>query len=66
MATTSTRPRTALLSQVPAQQLHWLWPHYIPLGHLTLLEGPSGIGTSLLALYLAACVTVDCTPENGQ
>jgi len=30
--------------------------HLNTLGHLTLLEGPPGIGTSLLATHLAACV----------
>ena len=34
-----------LLSDVAAQQVHWLWPQRLPLGHLTLLEGNSGIGT---------------------
>jgi hypothetical protein len=65
MTTTSTRPRTALLSHVPTQQLHWLWQHYIPLGHLTLLEGSPGMGISLLALHLAACVTAGQPLPDG-
>jgi hypothetical protein len=63
---TTDRPaQSRLLSQVSTHDLHWLWPHYIPLGHLTLLEGPPGIGTSLLALHLAACVTAGLPLPDG-
>jgi len=46
-----------LLSLIPTQQTEWLWQQRIPLGHLTLLQGQPGIGTSLLATTIAALVT---------
>jgi len=46
-----------LLSLIPTQQTEWLWQQRIPLGHLTLLQGQPGIGTSLLATTIAARVT---------
>ncbi len=46
-----------LLSLIPTQQTEWLWQQRIPLGHLTLLQGQPGIGTSLLATTIAAFVT---------
>jgi putative DNA primase/helicase len=44
-------------SQINSQPVQWLWPDRIPLGKLTLLVGPPGIGKGLLALDLAARVT---------
>ncbi len=46
-----------LLSEVETQQVHWLWPKRIPLGKITILEGDPGMGKSLLAVRIAACVS---------
>src|SRR5258708_440757 len=37
--------------------LRWLWPDKIPLGKLTLIEGPPAIGKLYLALDIAARVS---------
>ncbi len=46
-------------SLIPFTHLHpstlaWLWHHLIPIGSLTLLEGPASLGKSTLLLDLAA------------
>lgn len=40
--------------QAPARR--WLVPGWIPMGHVTALFGPGGVGKSLLALQLATAV----------
>lgn len=40
--------------EIERRPVHWLWPRYIPLGMLTILEGESGIGKSTLLLDIAA------------
>ncbi len=46
-----------LLSEVETQQVNWLWQKRIPLGKITILEGDPGMGKSLLATSIAACVS---------
>jgi archaellum biogenesis ATPase FlaH len=46
-----------LLSDVETQQVDWLWHARIPLGKITLLDGDPGMGKSLLAINIAACVS---------
>jgi hypothetical protein len=46
-----------LLSEVETQQVDWLWQRRIPLGKITLLDGDPGMGKSLLAINIAACVS---------
>ena len=46
-----------MLSEVETQEIHWLWEHRIPLGKITILDGDPGMGKSLLAINLAACVS---------
>ncbi|MFP3905062.1 MAG: AAA family ATPase, partial [Armatimonadota bacterium] len=38
----------------------WLWPGWIPSGHLSMMIGPVGAGKTWAALALGACIT-DCT-----
>ncbi len=45
------------VSDIPAQELQWLWPGRIPLGKLTLFAGDPGLGKSFVALDIAARVT---------
>lgn len=54
-----------LLSDIPTQPLTWLWEQRIPLGHLTYLDGDPGVGKSLLALHLAACVSSGSPMPDG-
>lgn len=46
------------LGMVTAEQVEFLWPPYIPLGKLTILEGDPGVGKSWLALAIAAAVSL--------
>jgi archaellum biogenesis ATPase FlaH len=45
------------LSEVETLPIEWIWQGRIPLGKITLLEGDPGVGKSLLALTIAACVS---------
>lgn len=45
------------MSDVEAEDIHWLWPGYVPLGKLSVLEGDPGFGKSLLTIQLAAAVS---------
>src|SRR6185295_12976207 len=49
-----TRPLTDNLYFRPDRTVDWLWDQVIPLGSLTLIAGPPGLGKSLLSLDLAA------------
>jgi hypothetical protein len=49
--------RATPISTVPMQRAHWLWEQRIPIGALSLLAGPEGLGKSTLAYWLAARVT---------
>jgi hypothetical protein len=42
------------LSRVRPDSVRWLWPRFLPRGKLTLLDGDSGVGKSLLTVDLAA------------
>lgn len=53
------QPRPIPFSQIPSEPVGWLWPGRIPLGKLTLLVGPPGVGKGLVSLDLAARVTRD-------
>ncbi len=57
-AGTQGRALTVRLSDVEAKQGRWLWPGYLPLGKLTLLDGDPDKGKSILSLDLAARTTV--------
>src|SRR5579859_590341 len=46
-----------VLSDIETRPIQWLWPHRLPSSKLTILEGEAGIGTSLLVLTLAACIS---------
>ena len=53
------------LSEIETQEIHWLWEKRIPLGKITILDGDPGMGKSLLAIHLAACIsTGHLMPDN--
>jgi len=53
------------LSATAAQPIDWLWQDRIPLGAITLLESEPGVGKSLLALHIAACVSSGRAMPDG-
>ena len=54
-----------LLSKVQTQPIDWLWPKRIPLGKITILDGDPGMGKSLLAVHIAACVSTGRPMPDG-
>ena len=46
------------LADIEAEQVTWLWPPYIPVGKVTLIEGDPGIGKSFLSLALATSISL--------
>ena len=57
---------TVNLATVEPESVKWLWPGYIPLGKVTVLDGDPGLGKSLLTLDLAARVTTGRDMPNGK
>jgi hypothetical protein len=54
------------LDEVPIEAIEWLWPGYIALGKLTVLQGDPGLGKSSLTLDLAARVTAASPMPDGR
>jgi len=52
------RLRILTLAGVEPEAVEWLWPGYLPLSKLTVLEGDPGLGKSLLTVAFAAAVSV--------
>ena len=50
-------PMVVNMRDVEPEAVRWLWPGYIPMGKLTVLEGDPGLGKSTLALAIAAAVS---------
>ena len=46
-----------ILADVPDESVHYLWPHRIPFGEITILEGHPGVNKSSLTTDLAARLT---------
>jgi hypothetical protein len=56
----------ARLADVTPTRVAWLWPGYVPLGKLTLLDGDPGLGKSTLVLDLAARGSIGGTTPTGE
>src|SRR5438128_540885 len=54
------------LSTVEPAPVRWLWPGYIPLGKLTVLDGDPALGKSTLLLDLAARVSTGAPMPDGS
>jgi hypothetical protein len=54
-----------ILSDVETHPIEWLWPGRIPLGKITILDGDPGIGKSLIAINIAACVSTGHLMPDG-
>ena len=46
------------LHDIEPKEIEWLWPGYLPLGMLVMLEGKKGVGKSWMTLQLASMVSV--------
>lgn len=55
-----------LLSDVKPERVRWLWPGYIPMGKLTVLDGDPGNGKSTLLCDLAARVSTGCNMPDDS
>jgi hypothetical protein len=53
-------------SDIAPEALSWLWPGWLPLGKLALLDGDPGLGKSTLLLDLAARVSRDGRMPDGS
>lgn len=53
----STRAILKNFNDIQSEPLQWLWPGRVPLGKLVVAAGDAGLGKSLLAVYMAACIT---------
>jgi AAA domain len=54
------------LADVAPERVRWLWPSWIPLGKLTMLDGDPGLGKSTLTLDLAARVSTGSPLPDGE
>ena len=59
--------KTVPLHTVAVKEVQWLWPGWIPLGKLAVLDGDPGLGKSTLLLDLAARVSQEGRmPDESQ
>ena len=61
----SAQARMRPMSEVETRPVEWLWPGWIALGKLTVLDGDPGMGKSTLLLDLAARVSRDGLMPDG-
>src|SRR6266852_9940140 len=55
------------LQSVQARPVNWLWPGWIPLRKITVVDGDPGLGKSTMLLDLAARVSrMDKMPDGSQ
>ena len=68
--TMTERPRQhaglSTLLSVQTKPVSWLWPAWIPLGKITVIDGDPGLGKSTLLLDLAARVSRDDIMPDGS
>jgi len=50
------------LAEIEAEAIEWLWHPYVPLGEVTVLAGDGGVGKSMIALSIAATLSIGLTP----
>src|SRR6516225_307099 len=55
-----------LLAEVEREPVRWLWPHRIPLGKLTVVEGDPAVGKSTVVYDLAARYSSGAEWPDGQ
>ena len=63
MTTKEEKMEILRLSDVPLQEVKWLWYPYMPFGKITIIQGDPGEGKTTLALRLASvCTTGQVLP----
>ena len=50
-------PKVICLADVEPERIDWLWPGYLPLGKIVVIDGDPGVGKSTVCLDLAARVS---------
>jgi len=63
---TYNRPSLQVVDLCRERPLRWLWEDKIPLGKLTLIEGPPAVGKLFVALDLAARAARESREEKGE
>lgn len=59
--------RLIQMSSVQAEEVKWLWPPYVPLGKLTIVQGDPGEGKTTLVLAVIASLTCgEALPECAE
>jgi hypothetical protein len=53
------------VGDVPAERVGWLWPRWLPLGKLAVLDGDPGQGKSTVSLEIAARISRGGTMPDG-
>ncbi len=53
------------LDKLPKQQVQWLWPGRLTLGHLSILDGDPGLGKSMVTLDLCARISTGRAFPDG-
>lgn len=56
---------TVRLDKIAIEKVEWVWPGYLPVGKLVVLDGDPGLGKSTLALNLAARITTGSPMPDG-
>jgi RecA-family ATPase len=61
-------PTTSIIEMedVETEAVSWLWPDYIPLGKITVLDGDPGLGKSTILFDLAARVSRGAPMPDGS
>lgn len=49
--------RSRRLDEIETRTIEWLWPNYIPMGELTIIDGEPGVGKSTACVAIASLVT---------
>ena len=59
-------PTVRTLADVEPRPICWVWPAYLPLGKITVLEGDPGLGKSLVVVDLVGRVTTNALMPDGS
>lgn len=54
------------VADVPRELVRWIWPGYLPVGKVVVLDGDPGLGKSTLTADLAARITVGKPMPDGS
>ena len=60
------KPVVRRVADVARERVTWLWPGYLPVGKVVVLDGDPGLGKSTLTADLAARVTVGKPMPDGS